>query len=242
VGIAYQCRALASGRGRLVLRRHHLRVEFSTLRTVMKLSGSALFQSLLTMSNWLVLMRIIAQFGSAALAGYIIAMRLIVFAQQPSWGMSHAAGTLVGQSLGARDTRRAEKVAWRASFHTALFLGAVALCFLLFAEPLVRSFSTEPQVIFNAARCLRIVSCSLLFYAFGTVLPHAFNGAGDTSTPTVINLVSIWLLQLPLAYVLSGPLGLGAPGAFLGITIGYCALGVMSAVLFRRGHWKLRAL
>ena len=169
-------------------------------------------------------------------------MRLILFVQQPSWGMSHAAGTLVGQSLGAKDTQRAERVAWRASFHTTLFLGAAALLFLVFAEPLVRAFNTEPEVVFNAARCLRIVSCSLLFYAFGTVLPHAFNGAGDTATPTLISLVSIWLVQIPLAYVLSGPLGLGALGAFLAITIGYCVLGLLSAALFRRGHWKTRTV
>ena len=242
VGVLYQLRALARGRGRLVIRRQHLRVEPATLLTLLRLSGSALLQALLTMGNWLVLMRIIAQFGSAALAGYTIAMRIILLAQQPSWGVSHAAGTLVGQSLGAGDSERAERVAWRASFHTLAFLCAVALGFILFAEPLVRIFTTEAEVVLQATRCLRIVSGGLLFYAFGTVLPHAFNGAGDTSTPTLINLVCIWLLQIPLAWVLSVPMGLGPLGAFLAITIGYCALGVMCAVLFRRGHWKTRRI
>jgi putative MATE family efflux protein len=238
VGVFYQLRALGRGRGRLAIARHHLRVELGTLGTLMRLSGSALVQALLTMGNWLVLMRIIAQFGSAALAGYTIAMRIILLAQQPSWGVSHAAGTLVGQSLGAGDSERAERVAWRASFHTLLFLCVVALGFLAFAEPLVHTFTTEAEVVFQATRCLRIVSCGLLFYAFGTVLPHAFNGAGDTTTPTVINLVSIWLLQIPLAWVLSGPLGLGPLGAFVAITLGYCVLGVLCALHFRRGQWK----
>ncbi|MBM7113578.1 MATE family efflux transporter [Archangium primigenium] len=239
VGVLYQLRALARGRGRLVIARRHLGMEPRTLLSLLRLSGSALLQALLTMGNWLVLMRIIAQFGSAALAGYTIAMRIILLAQQPSWGLSHAAGTLVGQSLGAGDSDRAERVAWRASFHTLFFLCAVALGFLVFAEPLVHAFTTEAEVVFQATRCLRIVSVGLLFYAFGTVLPHAFNGAGDTTTPTLINLVSIWLLQIPLAWVLSGPLGLGALGAFLAITIGYCVLGILCAVLFRRGRWKL---
>ena len=242
VGVLYQLWTLTRGGGRLVLGRRHLRLEPSTLLTLLRLSGSALLQALLTLSNWLVLLRIVAQFGSAALAGYTIAMRILLFAQQPSWGLSHAAGALVGQSLGAGDSQRAERVAWRASLHTLVFLGAVALVFLVFAEPLVRAFSSEAEVVLHATRCLRIVSCSLLFYAFGTVLPHAFNGAGDTTTPTLINLVCIWLLQLPLAYVLSGPLGLGPSGAFLGITVGYCALGVMSALLFRRGRWKQYSL
>lgn len=241
VGVLYQLYALTRGTGRLVVGRRHLRVELETLTTLLRLSGSALLQALLTLSNWLVLMRIIAPFGSAVLAGYTIAMRIILFAQQPSWGLSHAAGALVGQSLGAGDPQRAERVAWRASFHTLLFLGCVALGFLVFAEPLVRAFSTEPEVVLNATRCLRIVSCGLLFYAFGTVLPHAFNGAGDTNTPTLINLLCIWMLQLPLAWVFAGPLRLGPSGVFLAITVGYCALGVMSAVLFRRGHWKTRA-
>ena len=242
VGVLFQLRALTRGTGRLVVARRHLRVELDTFLTLLRLSGSALLQALLTMSNWIVLMRIVAQFGSAALAGYTIAMRIVLFAQQPAWGLSHAAGTLVGQSLGANDPERAERVAWRASFHTLLFLGCVALGFVVFADPLVRSFSTDPEVMLHATRCLRIVSISLLFYAFGSVLPHAFNGAGDTTTPTVINLLSIWLLQIPLAWALSGPLKFGPSGAFFAITLGYCVMGVLSAVLFRQGRWKTRGL
>jgi putative MATE family efflux protein len=242
VGVAYQLHGLMRGNGRLALRRHHLRLEPTTLLTLLRLSGSAILQSLLLMSSWLVLMRVISSFGSAAMAGYTIAMRIILFAQQPSWGMSHAAGTLVGQSLGAGDPERAERAAWRASFHTLLFLGVVALGFVVFAEPLARAFTPEPEVVLHATRCLRIVSCSMLFYAFGTVLPHAFNGAGDTTTPTLINLLCSWVLQVPLAYVLSKPLGLGPSGAFLAIAIGYCALGTLSAAFFRRGRWKTRRL
>ena len=242
VGVLYQLRELRRGRGRLVIRRRHLRLEPRTLLALLRLSGSALAQSLLVMSSWLVLMRLVASFGSAAMAGYTIAMRILLFAQQPSWGLSHAAGTLVGQSLGAGNPERAERAAWRASFHTLFLLGAMALGFLVFAEPLVRAFTTEAEVVLHATRCLRIVSCSMGFYAFGTVLPHAFNGAGDTTTPTLINLLCAWVLQLPLAYVLSTTLGLGPSGVFLAIAVGYGALGTLSAVFFRRGRWKARAL
>ncbi|QRN93614.1 MATE family efflux transporter [Archangium violaceum] len=242
VGVLYQLHGLMRGSGRLVIRRRHLRLEPATLLALLRLSGSALVQSLLIMSSWLVLMRLVSSFGSAAMAGYTIAMRILLFAQQPSWGMSHAAGTLVGQSLGARDPERAERAAWRASFHTLLLLGAMALGFLVFAEPLVRAFTSEAEVVLHATRCLRIVSCSMVFYAFGTVLPHAFNGAGDTTTPTVINLLCSWMLQLPLAYLLSRTMGLGPSGVFLAIALGYCALGTLSAVFFRRGRWKARIL
>lgn len=239
-GVLYQVYRLLKGNGRLELRRRHLRVEASTLRSLLKLSGGATLQSLLGMSSWLVLMRIVATFGSTALAGYTLAMRVLLFAQQPSWGLSHAAGTLVGQSLGAGDTDRAERAAWRASFYTLAFLGVVAVGFLLFAEPLIHRFTTEPEVGMHAVRCLRIVSCSLALYAFVTVLPHAFNGAGDTTTPTVVNALFSWGLQLPLAWVLSHPLGLGPSGAFIAIAVTYGALGLASAALFRRGGWKLR--
>ncbi|MBZ4331060.1 MATE family efflux transporter [Corallococcus interemptor] len=239
-GVLYQVYRLLKGSGRLELRRRHLRVEPSALRSLLKLSGGATLQSLLGMSSWLVLMRIVATFGSTALAGYTLAMRVLLFAQQPSWGLSHAAGTLVGQSLGAGDTDRAERAAWRASFYTLAFLGVVAVGFLLFAEPLIHRFTTEPEVGLHAVRCLRIVSCSLALYAFVTVLPHAFNGAGDTTTPTVVNALFSWGLQLPLAWVLSHPLGLGPSGAFIAIAVTYGALGLASAALFRRGGWKLR--
>ncbi|MBN9681202.1 MULTISPECIES: MATE family efflux transporter [unclassified Corallococcus] len=239
-GVVYQVYRLLKGSGRLELRRRHLRVETSTLRSLLKLSGGATLQSLLGMSSWLVLMRIVATFGSTALAGYTLAMRVLLFAQQPSWGLSHAAGTLVGQSLGAGDTDRAERAAWRASFYTLAFLGLVAVGFLLFAEPLIHRFTTDPEVGLHAVRCLRIVSCSLALYAFVTVLPHAFNGAGDTTTPTVVNALFSWGLQLPLAWVLSHPLGLGPSGAFIAIAVTYGALGLASAALFRRGGWKLR--
>ncbi|NVJ09784.1 MATE family efflux transporter [Myxococcus sp. AM001] len=242
VGVLYQLRALRRGRGRLVIRRRHLRLAPRTLLALLRLSGSALVQSLLVMSSWLVLMRLVSSFGSAAMAGYTIAMRILLFAQQPAWGLSHAAGTLVGQSLGARNPQRAERVAWRASVHTLFLLGAMALGFLVFAEPLVRAFTSEAEVVRHATRCLRIVSCSMGFYAFGTVLPHAFNGAGDTTTPTLLNLLCAWVLQLPLAYVLSTTLGLGPSGVFLAIALGYAALGTLSALFFRRGRWKARAL
>jgi putative MATE family efflux protein len=239
-GVLYQVYRLRKGGGRLALHRRHLRVEPATLRSLLKLSGGATVQYLLGMSSWVVLMRIVAPFGSAALAGYTLALRIVLFAQQPAWGLSHAAGTLVGQSLGAGDTARAERAAWRASFYTLGFLGAVAVGFLVFAGPLIHHLTPDAEVALHATRGLRAVSWSLALYAFVTVLPHAFNGAGDTTTPTVANALFSWGLQLPLAWALAHPLGLGPLGVFIAIAVNHGALGLASAALFRRGGWKLR--
>ncbi|WP_225412096.1 MATE family efflux transporter [Stigmatella hybrida] len=241
-GVLYQLYRLLRGGGRLCLGRRHLSLEPATLGALLRLSGGAILQSVLGLSSWLVLMRIVASFGSAAMAGYTLVMRIILFAQQPAWGMSHAVGTLVGQSLGARDAERAERVTWRASFFTVLFLGAVSLVFLTCSEPLIRAFTLEADVVFHASRGLRILSWGLILYAFVTIIPHAFNGAGDTRTPTVVNLACSWGLQIPLAYALTGPAGLGPEGAFLAIAITYAALGAVSAALFRQGKWKAQGL
>jgi putative MATE family efflux protein len=241
-GVLYQLYRLVQGGGRLCLGRRHLRWEPTTMGALLRLSGGAILQSVLGLSSWLVLMRLVASFGSAAMAGYTLVMRIILFAQQPSWGMSHAVSTLVGQSLGARDAERAERVTWRASFFTVLFLGALSLVFLTLAEPLIRAFTPEPEVVFHASRGLRILSWGLILYAFVTIIPHAFNGAGDTRTPTLVNLLCSWGLQIPLAYALTGPMGLGPEGAFLAIAITYAALGAASAALFRQGKWKAQGL
>ncbi|ADO71100.1 MATE family efflux transporter [Stigmatella aurantiaca] len=241
-GVVYQLHRLMRGGGRLGLGRRHLRLEPSTMLSLLRLSGGAILQSVLGLSSWLVLMRIVASFGSAAMAGYTLVMRIILFAQQPSWGMSHAVGTLVGQSLGARDAERAERVTWRASLFTILFLGGVSLVFLTLSEPLIRAFTIEADVVLHASRGLRILSWGLFLYAFVTIIPHAFNGAGDTTTPTAINLLCAWGLQIPLAYALTGPAGLGPEGAFLAIAITYAVLGITSAALFRQGKWKTRSL
>ncbi len=175
-----------------------------------------------------------------AVAGYTLGIRIVIFALLPSWGMGNAAATMVGQSLGAGKPRRAERSVWIAGFLNMLFLGLVGSSFVLFAEPLIRLFTEDPAVTPLAVECLRYISYGFLFYAYGMVLVQSFNGAGDTLTPTFINLFCFWLWEIPLAWVLAVALGQGPRGVFIAITVAFSTLAVVSIVIFRRGRWKHR--
>ncbi len=237
-GVLYQLRALAAGRGNLVIRRAHLRVDRESLRTIMRICRSGVFQSLIGTTSWVGLVRILSTFGSAALAGYTIAVRVVLFALLPSWGMANAAATLVGQNLGAGNPQRAEQAVWRAAFYNLIFLGGTGLLFVIFGEAIVRLFTTEAGVLAHGTHALRIVSAGFVFYAYGMVVTQAFNGAGDTRTPTLINLGCHWCWEIPLAWLLARPLGFGPPGVFAAIAIAFSTLAVVSVALFRRGTWK----
>jgi putative MATE family efflux protein len=239
-GVLYQLWTLSRGRGRVVIQRRHLKLEPAVMLRLLKLSGNAMFQILIGTASWIGLVRILSGFGSSVLAGYTIGIRIIVFALLPSWGMSNAAATMVGQSLGARKPDRAERSVWIAGFYNMLFLGGVGLVFVVFAPQLIGLFTDDPAVLPWGTACLRYVSFGFLFYAWGMVITQAFNGAGDTWTPTWLNLFCFWLWEIPLAYVLSKALGFGPKGVFLAITIAFSTLAVASAALFRRGKWKLK--
>ncbi|WP_224362855.1 MATE family efflux transporter [Hyalangium versicolor] len=242
MGVMYQLYWLARGTGHFRIRFVHLRLEPRTMLSLLFLSGTGMFQAFVSTSSWLILARIVSAFGSTAVAGYTIALRIIMFALLPSWGLGNAAGTLVGQSLGARKPERGEQAVWTAARYAMVFLGTLGLLFILAAGPIVGAFTDDPAAAAYGVTCLRIVSSGFLFYAFGIVLEQAFNGAGDTITPTLINIGCFWVLELPLAWVLANPVQLGPLGAFLSITVSYCLLAVVSAWLFRRGRWKLREL
>jgi len=239
-GVLYQLWTLSRGRGRVVITRRHLRLEPAVMLRLLRLSGNAVFQILIGTASWIGLVRILSSFGSAALAGYTIGIRIIVFALLPSWGMANAAATMVGQSLGARKPERAERSVWIAGFYNMIFLGAVGLAFVLAAPVLIRLFTSDAAVVPYGVACLRFVSYGFLFYAYGMVLTQAFNGAGDTWTPTWLNLFCFWLWEIPLAYVLAKVVGLGPRGVFIAITIAFSTLALASAALFRRGRWKLK--
>ena len=183
-------------------------------------------------------MRILSTFGSEALAGYTIGLRVFFLALIPSFGISNAAATMVGQNLGARKPERAERAVWQAVFYNMVFLGSMGLVFLLFAPSINSVFSQNTTVQSFGVACLRIVSAGFMFYAVGMVLTQSFNGAGDTWTPTIINLFVFWLFEIPLAYLLAKHTGLGAQGVFAALAIAYSSLAVVSAVIFRRGRWK----
>ena len=238
VGVIYQLVVLARGRGRIVVRREHLQLHPIVMLRLLRLSANGILQVAIGTASWLGLVRILSRFGSNALAGYTIGVRIILFALLPSWGMSNAAATLVGQNLGARRPDRAERSVWLAGFYNMCFLGGVGLLFVLFAPGLIRLFTSDPLVTPFAVDCLRIVSCGFLFYAYGLVFSQAFNGAGDTLTPTLLNLTCFWLWEIPMAYLLSIRLGLGPRGVFVSITIAFSTLALLGGLVFRRGRWK----
>ena len=241
-GVAYQFYRLAQGSGRLQIARRHLRLDLEVMLRLLRLSLGGIGQFLIATASWLGLVRILTPFGSAALAGYTIALRIIVVAILPSWGLSNAAATLVGQNLGAGKPERAERSVWRTGFYNMVFLAGVAVAFIALAEPLIGIFSEDAEVVRIGADCLRLISYGYVFYAYGMVMVQAFNGAGDTATPTYINLCCYWLLQIPLAWALARTLGLGPRGVFLAITVSESLIAVVGMLAFRRGTWKTRTV
>lgn len=242
LGVMFQLVVLFRGAGRLRIRLEQLRVMPHVMARLVRLSASGMFQVFIGTASWIALVRIIAQFGSDALAGYTVGIRIVLFALFPAWGLGHAAATMVGQSLGAQNPDRAERAVWIAGRMNLVFLGTVGLLFLAAAPEIVALFGSDEAADAYAARCLRIVSAGFFFYAFGMVLNQSLNGAGDTWTPTLLNLVCFWLWEIPLAWFLASVVGLGPEGVFTAITIAFCTNTVLAAVLFRRGRWKTVAV
>jgi len=239
IGVIYQFAALLRG-GRLAVARRHWRLDAEKMGALLRLASAATFQTLIETASWLGLVRILARFGSSALAGYTIAIRVVIFALLPSWGMANAAATLVGQNLGAGQPDRAERSVWLTALYNFFFLGVVAVLFVALPEPIVRWFTSEPDVVPYAVDCLRIVSLGFVFFAYGMVMIQAFNGAGDTVTPTIINFVCFWLIKIPLAYALAIGMDMGPHGVYVAITVAYGTQTLIAIVLFRRGRWKTK--
>jgi putative MATE family efflux protein len=228
--------------GRITIERRHWKPDAEILSSLVKVAAPAVLQFTIGTASWSALVRVVAGFGSAAVAGYGIGLRVIVFALLPAVGLSNAAATLVGQNLGAGKPERAEKSVWLAAYFNAAFLGAVGLIFLFFSTGITRIFTSEADVLAYGANALHIVAYGFVFYGFGMVLESAFNGAGDTWTPTYLNLFIFWLFEIPLAYVLAYHFNMGPNGVFWAITIAFSALAIVSALLFRRGKWKTKVV
>lgn len=242
IGVGYQFYRLLRGSERIRILTRQIRVDLKVLLRLVRVSLTGILQFAIAHTSWIGLVRIVSIFGAAALAGYTIAIRIVVFLILPSWGLSNAAATLVGQNLGAKKPERAEQAVWRTGFYNMLFLGSIGLLFIFFAEPIVRLFTQDPKVIPLAAKCLRIVSYGNIGYAYGMVMLQAFNGAGDTITPTIVNFFGFWLLEIPLAYWLAIPMRWHSDGVFYAIVIAECAIAASSAVLFKRGKWKAQKI
>ena len=241
-GVLFALSRLFRPGSRISVGRRHFAFDPALIARVVSLSSAATFQVFIGMASWIGLVRIIAAFGSDALAGYTIGMRIVIFALLPSFGLANAAATMVGQALGAKNPERAERAVWTAGKYSAFFLGAVGLLFVIFARPVVGLFTPEPGVAAYGTAALRTVACGFLFYAYGMTITQSFNGAGDTSTPTYINLGVFWVFELPLAWILANAFGLGPQGVFLAATLAFSLLAVVSALLFRRGGWKTRVV
>ena len=238
VGVGYQVWVLFGGSSRVALTRRHVRIDLPVMRRLLRLAVTCMFQYFVSIASWVSLARINAGFGSAAVAGYTLAIRIIMFALMPSWGICSAAATLVGQTLGARTPERSERAVWIAGAYNMGVLTLLGIIFFTLARPIVRCFTNDPQVLRIGVECLQYVSLGYPFYAWGMIMEQAFNGAGDTWTPTRINLFCYWMLQIPLAWALSQHAGFGPRGVYMAICSAESVLAVVSVVLFRRGRWK----
>jgi len=239
IGVVYLVYCLFGDKGRLRLRLKHLVPAPQLMLRMIRISAGGIGQFLISTSSWIAIMRIVAMYGSAPIAAYTIGLRLIEFALLPAWGLGNAAATLVGQNLGAEKPDRAERSVWRASKYNAIFMTAIGILMIALAPQIVSLFSTEPEVIRYGTSCLRILGVGYPMYAVGMIIIQALNGAGDTTTPSVMNFICFWLLQIPLAYWLATSAGFGPNGVFLAIVIAESVLTVMGVAVFRKGKWRL---
>lgn len=240
VGVIYQLWHLAGHNSRVNVRWHHLKPSAEMMGKVLAKSGNGIAQFLISMTSWVGLFKILAQFGSTALAGYTIAIRIVTFALMPAWGLANAGATLVGQNLGAKEPDRAAAAVKIAMKFNMIVLGFVGLLFIIFARPLIGLFTNEPEVLAYGTQALWIVSLAFPLYAAGMSFEGAFNGAGDTWTPTKLNFFCLWLGQIPLGWLLANTFGMGPLGIFIAVPISFSLLAISSAVLFKRGRWKLQ--
>jgi putative MATE family efflux protein len=238
IGVAYQFYRLMRGTERLRILRSQVRLNWGVLLRLIRVSFTGILQFVIAHTSWIGLIRIVSIFGAAALAGYTIAIRIVIFVILPSWGLTNAAATLVGQNLGAGHPERAEKAVWRTGLYNVIFLGSIGIIFISFSEPIVRLFTSDPAVVPLGAACLRIISYGNLGYAYFMVMMQAFNGAGDTITPTIVNFFGFWLFEIPLAYWLAIPLRMHSNGVFYSIAIAESSMAVASTILFSLGKWK----
>ena len=239
IGVCYQLWRLLKGKGIIKIHLHHFLPDKEVIKNLLNVASTATLQFLIGSASWIAMARIMTGFGSDAVAGYTIAIRWIVFFILPAFGLSNAAATLVGQNLGAKQPLRAEQSVWKTAKYNAIFMGFVSLLFLVAAEFFVGIITTEPAVVKISVLALRIVSLGYIFYGIGMVMMNAFNGAGDSRTPTWVNLFWFWVFQIPLAYLVAVVLGWGPKGVFISIVVTETCITITSMILFKRGKWKL---
>jgi putative MATE family efflux protein len=241
-GVAYQVWILTRGNTRVVIRPSDFRIVPPVLFSLIRVSFTGVLQFAIAHTSWIALVRIISTFGAVAVAGYTIGIRIFLFVVLPSWGFSGAAATMVGQNLGARKPERAVRAVYLTAMYNVVYLGAISVVLIFAPEYIVRFFATEPGEVQYAVDCLRIIGYGNVVYALGMVMVQAFNGAGDTVTPTWINVIGFWLCEIPLAWALAYPAGMGVRGVFASIPLAEVLITVMGVVLFMKGGWKQRKI
>ena len=242
VGVAYQLHALTKGASRVRIHLHQIRLNVPVMTNLIRVSFTGMIQFLISTASWLALIRIASLFGTAAVAGYGLGIRIFMFVILPSWGLSNAATTLVGQNLGAGHPERSEKAVYQTGFYNMYYMGALSAVFLLFAPQLAGFFTADQAVLTVAVTLLRVLSVGNICYAWGMVLVQAFNGAGDTATPSIINFFCYWMFQIPLAWFLATRAGMGPKGVFSSIPAAEAAMTIAAMFVFRRGAWKLKKI
>ena len=243
IGVCYQLYHLFNGKGLVQFTIKHLSPDFTIIRNIITIAWPATLQFLIGSGSWIVLASLVVKTGhSDASAGYQIAIRIILFFLLPAWGLSNAAATLTGQNLGAKQPQRAEESVIKTARYNAIFMGTVSMILFLFTRQIISFFTREETVASYAILAVRIVSAGFIFYGVGMVRANAFNGAGDTRTPTIINLFGFWFFQIPLAYILAKTLGLGPVGVFIAIPVAETAISIAAFILFKKGKWKLKVV
>jgi putative MATE family efflux protein len=238
MGVLYQLYRLFIRKGLLSFYLHQLKPHKELLTQIVKIGSTGTIQFLVSSASWIFLARLMAGFHEAAMAGYQIAIRLLIFFLLPAWGLSNAAATLTGQNLGAGKPDRAEKSVWTTTLYNVIFMLSVSGFFFLFGEPVVNFMNSDVHARAYALQALRIISTGYVFFGVGMVMLNAFNGAGDTRTPTIVNLVGFWLFQIPLAWVLSKYYIKEPKAIFIAIVISQFVTALLSLYLFKKGRWK----
>ena len=238
-GVAYQLSRLLRGARDLRVAREHLSLRPAIMAQLLRMSVGGIGQNLVETASWLLLVRIVSPFGSVVLAGYTIAVRVLIFALMPAWGLANAAATLVGQNLGAGRPERAAQSVWLSGWYNTAFLTGFAVLIVAFDTTLMSWFTDDPEVLREGATCVRIIAYGYVFYGWGMVMVQAFNGSGHTGVPLVVNLVCFWLVKLPLSYALARPFGFGPEGVWVAVTLSYTLSALVGIVLFRRGRWRV---
>jgi len=240
IAVLYQFYLLFNGKKRIRLLFKHIGFNLIIIARLIRISLGSIGQNLIGTISWIALVRIISVFGSEVVAGYTIAIRIVSFILLPSWGISNAASTLVGQNLGAGKPQRAERAVMITGFVNMILLGIVGLFLVLFPEPFISLFVNDPVVLKAGTECLRIVSLGFIAYGFGMVIVNSFNGAGDTSTPLKVNFIAFWMIEIPLAWILAIKFGMNEKGVFWAIVIAETIMTLTAFMVFRRGRWKLK--